>query len=183
MTGGSPWSSSPASGAESGLAPVTSPGPLVFLSRGTHLSICKLLSPEGCASPGVLFVLCLGTVPGLWELSLGAQLGEAALAGILGRALCSSSSGYFCGELSLQPWVQVLTTCSQNAEEVSSRAARAKPLLIRVPALGGSIQAPPFLCFLESKIQVSSCSLRGLQCQEPRGTGVIRLWLLLAPVT
>ena len=78
MTGGSPWSSSPASGAESGLAPVTSPGPLVFLSRGTHLSICKLLSPEGSASPGVLFVLCLGTVPGLWELSLGAQLGEAA---------------------------------------------------------------------------------------------------------
>lgn len=37
---------------------------------------------------------------------------------------------------------------------------RAKPLLVSFP-YGKSAQAPPTLCFLESKIRASSCSLKG----------------------
>ena len=42
----------------------------------------------------------------------------------------------------------------------------AKPFLVSFHALGKSTQAPPTLCFLQSKIQASSCSLKCSPVQD-----------------
>lgn len=81
-----------------------------------------------------------------------------------------------------RPLIQGLALGFQNAEEVGGRTVRAKPLLVSFHALGRSAQAPTTLCFLQSKIQASSYSLRGSPVQDSlRGqtsSGPDSPWLL-----